>query len=107
MRVVIGAASGAAPERLRPAQEEAAAAPANVLPPLQAAMLNAVQQMMANTEDVGETFPEEARRIHYGEAEAAASAAAQPEDAQALREEGIEVHVSGAGAARCTQGPVQ
>ena len=34
---------------------------------LQALWLKTVQQVMANTEDVGERFPEEARRIHYGE----------------------------------------
>jgi hypothetical protein len=47
---------------------------------------------MARTEDVGERFPEEARRIHYGEAEARGiRGKASAEDAQALREEGIEV----------------
>jgi len=73
-------------------QEEAAAAPGERVAALQAAMLNAVQQMMANTEDVGARFPEEARRIHYGEVEARGiRGQASREDAQALREEGIEV----------------
>ena len=38
-------------------------------PTLQARWLQAVRHVMANTEDVGERFAEEARRIHYGEAE--------------------------------------
>lgn len=54
--------------------------------------LRAVRDMMAATEDVGERFPEEARRIHYGEAEERGiRGRASAEDAQALREEGIEV----------------
>ena len=34
---------------------------------LQAAWLQAVRHLLAHTEDVGERFAEEARRIHYGE----------------------------------------
>ena len=46
----------------------------------------------ANTEDVGDRFPEEARRIHYGEtAERGIRGRASADDAEALREEGIEV----------------
>ena len=59
---------------------------------VQAAWRQVVQQVMAQTEDVGERFPEEARRIHYGEAESRGiRGQASREDAQALREEGIEV----------------
>lgn len=59
---------------------------------MQAAAMQAVQRLMARTEDVGERFPEEARRIHYGEAQARGiRGQASSEDAQALREEGIEV----------------
>lgn len=59
---------------------------------LQSAWLRAVQHVMANTVDVGERFAEEARRIHYGEAEERAiRGKTSPEDAVALREEGIEV----------------
>ena len=73
-------------------QEEAAAAPGERVAALQAAMLNAVQQMMANTEDVGERFAEEARRIHYGEAETRGiRGQATPDEREALRDEGIEV----------------
>ena len=59
---------------------------------VQAAWVQAVRHMMAHTEDVGERFPEEARRIHYGEAQARGiRGQASREDADALREEGIEV----------------
>jgi len=54
--------------------------------------LRAVHEMLKKTEDVGDRFPEEARRIHYGEAqERGIRGRASPEDAHALREEGIEV----------------
>ena len=54
--------------------------------------LRAVRELMHNTEDVGDRFPEEARRIHYGEAqERGIRGRATREDADALRDEGIEV----------------
>lgn len=56
--------------------------------------LKAVRQVIDNTEDVGERFPEEARRIHYGEAEERGiRGQASAEEAEALREEGIEFFV--------------
>ena len=59
---------------------------------LQSQWLRAVRQVMKSTEDVGERFPEEARRIHYGEVEERGiRGRASREDAEALREEGIEV----------------
>jgi len=59
---------------------------------MQQLWLRAVKHMMDNTEDVGERFPEEARRIHYGEAQdRGIRGRASREDADALREEGIEV----------------
>ena len=59
---------------------------------LQSMWMRAVRHMMANTEDVGERFPEEARRIHYGEVEERGiRGRASRADADALREEGIEV----------------
>ncbi len=54
--------------------------------------LRAVRDVINRTEDVGDRFPEEARRIHYGEAkERGIRGRASAEDADALREEGIEV----------------
>lgn len=59
---------------------------------MQAAWLRAVAHVMNNTVDVGERFAEEARRIHYGEAdERAIRGRTTPEEAQSLREEGVEV----------------
>jgi hypothetical protein len=59
---------------------------------LQSQWLRAVRQVLSSTEDVGERFPEEARRIHYGEVEERGiRGRATKEDADALREEGIEV----------------
>lgn len=54
--------------------------------------LRAVRDAIANTEDVGERFPEEARRIHYGESKARGiRGRASLEETQALLEEGVEV----------------
>ncbi len=77
-------------------QREVATAEPRAAVPMQAQMqahwLRAVQHMMKNTEDVGDRFPEEARRIHYGESEERGiRGRASPEDADALREEGIDV----------------
>ncbi len=48
--------------------------------------------VQANTEDVGERFAEEARRIHYNEApERGIRGVATPEEAAELADEGIEV----------------
>lgn len=64
------------------------------LPPqaLQAAWLHMVRRVMANTEDVGQRFSEEARRMHYGEAESRGiRGQATAEQTEALLEEGIAV----------------
>jgi hypothetical protein len=59
---------------------------------LQAAWLKMVRHVMANTEDVGERFPEEARKIHYGEREERGiRGQASPRETEALIEEGIGV----------------
>ena len=87
------------PEAPRPAAEPAAA-------DLQAMWMQAVREILRQTEDVGERFVEEARRIHFGEAEERGiRGVASPEDRQALREEGIEVMALPLPAA--LKGPVQ
>lgn len=59
---------------------------------IHARWLQAVQQVMRDTEDVGERFPEEARRIHYGEvAQRGIRGQATPEQRAELADEGIEV----------------
>ena len=53
-----------------------------------------VQHVIANTEDVGPQFAEEARKIHYGEREERnIRGQATPEETEALRDEGIDVMV--------------
>lgn len=61
---------------------------------LQQAWMQAVQHVIANTDDVGGQFAEEARRMHYGEAkERPIRGEATLDEAAALRDEGIEVGV--------------
>jgi hypothetical protein len=51
-----------------------------------------IDHILETTEDVGSAFPEEARKIHYGEAdERRIRGMASAEEVDALREEGIEV----------------
>jgi len=51
-----------------------------------------IEHLIANTENVGDAFPEEARRIHYNEApERKIRGNASLEEVKELREEGIEV----------------
>ncbi|ABN82295.1 hypothetical protein BH02_3275 [Burkholderia pseudomallei] len=59
---------------------------------LQAQAMRALRDVLAKTENVGERFAEEARRIHYNEAPARSiRGVTTPEDARALAEEGIDV----------------
>jgi len=67
-------------------------APADKQTTLQAAWLAVAKRVMANTEDVGERFAEEARRIHYGESEERGiRGKASRAETEALEEEGISV----------------
>jgi len=55
-------------------------------------MAAAQKKMLTNSEHVGDRFPEEARAIHLGEAEARAiHGRASPGDADSLRDEGIPI----------------
>ena len=76
-----------------PATQPAAAAATPPTPQeLQSQWMQAVRQVLAQTDDVGARFPEEARRIHYGEVEARGiRGQATPEQRRELLEEGIEV----------------
>ena len=58
----------------------------------QADFLKALRQLVANTEDVGRRFADEARRMHYGDTEARSiRGQASPREAVELLEEGIDV----------------
>ncbi len=77
-----------------PAAEAAPAAPSQVPAPLspEARWMRAVREVIAKTEDVGERFAEEARKMHYGEAEERGiRGQATPEQTEALLDEGIAV----------------
>jgi hypothetical protein len=92
-----------------PAEEASSAAAGKATPPeltqapkvpegpapaqlMQAMWMHAVHEVMARTEDVGERFAEEARKIHYGEIESRGiRGQATPEEREALSDEGIEV----------------
>ena len=73
---------------------EAEPAPPQPPPQLEAQVqwMKVVRHVLAHTEDVGERFADEARRIHYGEAaERGIRGQATPGEREALRDEGIEV----------------
>ncbi|KAB7591246.1 DUF1178 family protein [Verminephrobacter eiseniae] len=74
--------------RAAPGANDSAAADAGA----QAARLALARKLMANTEDVGPRFAQEARRMHHGEVpERAIRGQATPHDALQLIEEGIAV----------------
>lgn len=61
-------------------------------PAAQAAFLKALRHVMANTEDVGDRFADEARSMHYGDTEARSiRGQASMKQTAELLEEGIEV----------------
>lgn len=80
-------------------------APPAAAPPAPVAMVSPAEQelrakirelrehLVKNADPVGERFAEEARKIHYGEAEhRSIYGQASPEEARELAEEGIEFH---------------
>ena len=75
-----------------PANRLASAFVKAALQALQAAYLQVVRHVVTHTEDVGERFADEARRIHYGEAEERGiRGQATSEQAEELLDEGIAV----------------
>ncbi len=81
---------GQPPATVQPAQDVVATSDTHTA--LQAAWLGMARRILANTDDVGDKFAEEARKIHYGEVphRGIRGKASQAESA-ALAEEGIEV----------------
>ena len=86
-----------------PAPEVPAATPAPAPAPV--AMISPIEQefraklkelrehLVKNSDNVGEKFPEEARKMHYGETEhRSIFGVASPDEAKELLEEGIECH---------------
>ena len=80
------------------AREQAPVVAAPVTPPdtateMQSRWMQVMRQVIANTEDVGTRFADEAPRIHDGEApERAIRGQASADEREALLDEGIEVH---------------
>ncbi|GAA0489450.1 MULTISPECIES: DUF1178 family protein [Pigmentiphaga] len=73
-----------------PAARESGSAPMS--PDMQAAMLQQLRELLRRTENVGERFATEARRIHHGDApERPIRGVATQEERQSLAEEGIAV----------------
>ena len=59
---------------------------------VQAAFLKGMRELMGRSEDVGESFADEARKIHYKESpERSIRGQTTLDEAEALREEGIDV----------------
>ena len=82
-----GRAAIPAPETPSPVVEHKDASVANV----EAQALKVIRRLIAETDNVGRAFPEEARKIHYEEApKRGIRGQATHEEADALREEGIE-----------------
>jgi hypothetical protein len=89
-RVSVRKAAAPAAQAKAPADSPAAPSEASVagLPP---ELIEKLREVVRNTENVGTRFPEEARKMHYQEAPARSiRGRASPEEAEALREEGID-----------------
>lgn len=72
-------------------QPPAPAAREEAVAGLPAEVVAKLREVVRNTENVGARFPEEARKIHYEEVPARSiRGQASPEEAQALRDEGID-----------------
>lgn len=86
--------TGNAVQAAAPVHMPAANSPAEpaALQQMQAALMHAVRQVLAHTEDVGTQFADEARKMHYGEAkERGIRGQVTREETEALLDEGIEV----------------
>jgi hypothetical protein len=91
-----GAASSATNVPAVPSADAVASSLAQVHPEaaemVQEAWMKMVKHVIANTEDVGQNFAEEARKMHYGESEERnIRGQASIEETKDLLEEGIEV----------------
>jgi hypothetical protein len=85
-RVHIGKAQKATPR-----SPTASTAPHDAIAGVSPELLAKLREVVRNTEDVGERFPEEARKIHYDEAPPRSiRGQASREEAEALAEEGID-----------------
>jgi hypothetical protein len=84
------------PTQIQPSQNEVAAVTradhGQLEAKVQAAFLNGMRELMNRSEDVGSGFAEEARKMHYKESpERSIRGQTTADEAESLREEGIEV----------------
>ena len=84
-------------KRKRGKEAPAAAAPMAMLSPQEQELRSKLKELREhitkNADYVGQEFPEEARKMHYGETEhRSIYGEASPQDAKDLHEEGIEFH---------------
>lgn len=78
-----------APPAVAPAEEKGAGQVPRQAPPVE--WLARMRKLLAQTENVGTRFAEEARRIHYGESSARGiRGQASRDEREALQDEGIE-----------------
>ena len=80
-----------------PRRDKTPAAPVAIISPqeqeLRSKLKELREHLTKNADNVGQKFPEEARKMHYGEIEhRSIYGEASPEDARELAEEGIEFH---------------
>ena len=74
-----------------PSAPAAATAKEDAITGIPSELIAKLREIVRNTENVGSRFPEEARKIHYEEVPARAiRGQASAEEAQALRDEGID-----------------
>ena len=86
-----GASREGSREEAAPARQDLVTGP-QADPALAAAWMAIAKRIIANTDDVGDKFAEEARKIHYGETkERSIRGKASADETQALLEEGIAV----------------
>ena len=93
---VSSALAKAGPAENQPNQNEVAAVTradhSQLESQVQAAFLNGMRELMSRSEDVGSEFAEEARKIHYKESpERSIRGSTTVDEAESLREEGIEI----------------
>ena len=92
-----GCASDAPPAPMPPAPPAPANAPVAVMSPPERELRKKLKELRdhitKNADYVGPRFPEQARKIHYGEMEhRSIYGEASPEEAKELHEEGIDFH---------------
>lgn len=91
-RLNLGASEPVAAVPAAPPAQQQTLLPTPEMQALQAAYLQLARRVVEQTEDVGERFAEEARKIHYGESEERGiRGKASPEQTRELLEEGVAV----------------